>query len=283
MWPLFTDKWSAFRSRLGLAPCPLADGEDESALGIPDERTHARPDREDRRGVSSRDEDSAVFPTTRFPAVLYLFSSLLVDSCPFWPKAVTVCGYVFPKLEPNEGAVGGKERGKITGEVAAAGCGEKSPSPGTHGDGGFDAGRRDGRPGACAVPPNVQAFISGREERPVLISFGSMWDMCPPDYQLALALKTVLLGLKQAGVPCLLLLPPRPPERDDEGGRDDDDEGRMECLGAGAELRAARRFVVDEFAPMMEPGDLLVSDACEIRDPPLPCSLLYAFGIDDGA
>lgn len=100
------------------------------------------------------------------------------------------------------------------------------------------------------LPNNVESFLSLREDRPLYVGFGSMWDMCPPGYRLAFALRTMLLGVRQAGCRCIVVLPTKTPVQ--------------VGIGVGGnnrlvELDSATDFVMGEFASSMGPHDLLVS------------------------
>lgn len=218
MWPLFTDKWGFFRAQLGLHPCPLGDEEDEAALGITDASVHtycsASGSIPVTRGDYSKDVD-----WTRVPPVLYLFSSLVVDVSPFWPDSVSVCGYV----RPHPPIISAMDRERI--RSTRTGMGEARVggiSPHRSGDKKVPD-RRLKNEELGTLSPEVEAFLCGDKGKPIFISFGSMWGMCPPEYGLACALETVLLGARQARARCLVILPRQEPMKckvQNKGGKE---------------------------------------------------------------
>lgn len=239
MWPLFTDRWASFRAKLGLQPCPLADGEDEAALGLVSSgfgtARATGAGGQARAGQSSKPVDAGLLPR-----VLYLFSSLVVDTSPFWPKGTRVCGYIYPR-----------KASRTTEDGARAMATASGRAPG-------EAGRACREP----LPPEIEAFLDDERGKPICVDFGSMWAMCPPGYGLACALKTVLLGAREGRARCLVLLPP--PETTEVTGAQEgaprDEEARV--LGGHdpfRELGIATSFVVGEFAAGAGDGDLLVS------------------------
>ncbi|PIA25440.1 hypothetical protein AQUCO_11400011v1 [Aquilegia coerulea] len=72
MWPLFTEDWGSWRSKLHLSPCPFTD----PITGLP--TTH----------------DWA--PS---PLLLYGFSKEVVECPGYWPSNVRVCGFWFVHME----------------------------------------------------------------------------------------------------------------------------------------------------------------------------------------
>lgn len=253
MWPLFTDRWAAFRERLGLHPCPLEDVAALAGKGAGGAFA----------GIHVPLVSSAVDPT-HLPQVLYLFSSLVVDTSPFWPESVRVCGYLHPpaarmapgKRDPEEARISRNER-----EIPV----RSSPNELQHQNPCEASVAGDGRPVGIEVkapdvapclPPGVEAFLSTREDRPLYVGFGSMWDMCPPGYRLASALQVVLLGARQAGARCLVILPAR-----EAAGAGEESFFGVEG-GADSrvnELDSATDFVLKEIAASTGDDSLLVS------------------------
>lgn len=187
MWPLFTDRWGEFRERLGLQPCPLQDEEgEEDKQGraiLYGASCHEHVQR--RKGTT---EKVRAIDPARLPHVLYLFSPLVVDTSPFWPKRVHVCGHVYSPiastmLANSRRKATGQESGNVRGVEACA------------------------REGNECLPQAIQDFLSAREDRPLCLGFGSMWGMCPPGNELALTLQAMLLGAKRAGIRCVVVLP----------------------------------------------------------------------------
>lgn len=251
MWPLFTDRWGAFRERLGLHPCPLAE---EIAVfagqGAGGELT----------GTHVPLVSSAVDPT-HLPLILYLFSSLVVDTSPFWPESARVCGYVYPpadRMAPGRKYPEEARMSKNGREARVRANPNHTPyvASGMVGDGllvGVEAKTPEIAP---SLPPSVEAFLSARGDRPLYVGFGSMWGMCPPGYRLASALRVVLLGARQVGSRCLVLLPAREaegPGGDVSVGVEGAQDSRL------GELDAATDFVLKEFAGSAGDDDILVS------------------------
>lgn len=256
MWPLFTDRWGAFRERLGLHPCPLAE-DIEVLAGKGTEAELA--------GTSVPLASSAVDPS-HLPLVLYLFSSLVVDTSPFWPESARVCGYLYPsaarmalgKRAPEETRIF-KNRRKAPARSNPHKLQHQTPcvASGISGDGLFVGAEVKLPEIAPCLPPDVEAFLSARGDRPLYVGFGSMWGMCPPGYRLASALRVVLLGARQAGARCLVLLPAR--ETEGPGG-----DVSVGVKGANHsrlnELNSATDFVLHELAASAGDDDLLVSN-----------------------
>lgn len=204
MWPLFTDRWGPFRERLGLHPCPLLDNQTPVVSNTGE--IHSQAGDGSALGV-------AVNPA-QLPMVLYLFSSLVVDMSPFWPESVRACGYLYPCSSSTIPARCGRE------EIGSAGIRRERPSlpteqqhrsPSAPPEKAEDSVVREIEATAPErrprLPANVETFLSAREDRPIFVSFGSMWGMCPPGYSLAFALQAVLIGARQAGQRCLVFLP----------------------------------------------------------------------------
>ncbi|CAM9582598.1 unnamed protein product, partial [Ectocarpus fasciculatus] len=209
MWPLFTHKWGTFRERLGLDPCPLQ------------ENHVVKPSEPRGEGLAVADDGCLsslkTIDPTDLPLVLYLFSPLVVDASPYWPKCVRVCGYLFPSPASSTHPKGGRA-GLLTPDdrqepVPSATERQLLPTPA------FGSNKLDGEhvpesenssaalEKRLGIPPSVEGFLSVREERPIYVGFGSMWGMCVPGYRLAFALQVLLLGARQAGVRCLVNLP----------------------------------------------------------------------------
>lgn len=261
MWPLFTDRWGTLRARLGLPPYPLGDGKRETLLaaavhaGMLDNReknAHEIEGVEYVRSYSNPGIDPA-----RLPPVLYLFSKLVVDASPFWPDSVRVCGFVYPSPSLRQGnpddAIATVEGVSTAGQEFAAQqhVGNKSyrtEAPNAR------RGRAANIGTAEPLPPEVDAFLCARDDKPLFIGFGSMWNMCPMGYGLACALRTMLLAAKQTGVRCLVALPGIMSGRDE--GKDVND--RYPDVGT-RELEAATDFVLGEFSTLVARDDLLVS------------------------
>lgn len=255
MWPLFTDRWGDFRERLGLNPCPLAEDSAVLAGHGGGEATLA--------GTSPPFSSCAVDPMN-LPLVLYLFSSLVVDTSPFWPENARVCGYLYPssaRMMP---------RRRQTDEAKTSKSGKEAPirstdlphqnlcvESGMAGDG-LPVGVKVKTPDiAPCLPSGVEAFLSAREDRPLYVGFGSMWAMCPPGYRLASALQVVLLGARQAGTRCLVVLPARETASAGEGFFGGVDAKRGSHL---KELDSATEFVLKEFTASTDDADVLVSN-----------------------
>lgn len=274
MWPLFTDRWGPFRERLGLHPCPFQE-----------ERTMERLERRagegglylSAAGNDARDALRAVDPA-ELPLVLYLFSPLVVDPSPFWPDCVRVCGYLFPSpaptparsTQPKKGlepaCSPGSSRSRRPAQTSADGRhhpGSKlaRASDRPENDAGTDADHearaRAERGGEFSgLPPDVEAFLSLRDDRPIYLGFGSMWSMCLPGYRLAFALRVLLLGARQAGSRCMVHLPPceaTQARKNGFGGAEVGDGDRL------AELDSAMDWVFGEFTASAARDDLLVS------------------------
>ncbi|CAM9436501.1 unnamed protein product, partial [Hapterophycus canaliculatus] len=272
MWPLFSDRWGAFRERLGLRPCPLNNDPARESLAMGTQCSSAAHN----DVVSVR---SAVDPLN-LPLVLYLFSPLVVDASPYWPKSVRICGYVFPPMAQRAKARGRKNgRGSlIDAEVRVdSSSEERHQLDRTPSDASFKPRRRvirtkeDGAPSEEVgdLAPDVDAFLSSREDRPIFVGFGSMWGMCVPDFPLALALRVVLVAAKQAGLRCLINLPnvlQREAAGLQDGGkkeREGTNEGRLK------ELESATEWVRGEFAVPRNQNDV------EVHHGPLAHDLLF--------
>lgn len=256
MWPLFTDRWGPFRERLGLHPCPFSE----------DIEPHAGKGTEaELAGANVPLVSSAVDPT-HLPLVLYMFSSLVVDTSPFWPESARVCGYLYPsaaRMTPGKRAPEGARISKNGREAPA----RSNPRELQHqtpcvargmAGGGLFVGVDVKAPElAPCLPPGVEAFLSARGSRPLYVGFGSMWGMCPSDYRLASALRVVLLGARQAGARCLVLLP----AREDAGPGGDVSVGVKGVKHSWLhELDSATDFVLNEFAVSTGDDGLLVSN-----------------------
>lgn len=260
MWPLFTDRWGAFRASLGLHPCPLADGEIEHpSEGADDVYTPLKSRRicDDGLTVSAPD---ALDPA-RFPPVLYLFSSHVVDESPFWPGIVRVCGYLYPPQstfysKPRPAAVEGgtTTTGGMLPEQLDTKNSAKHAEADTRPQNLGKAHLKHATQGY--LPRNVEIFLSAREEKPLFIGFGSMWEMCAPGYGLAFCLRSVLVAARQAGARCLVSLP-----------REECKLGDEKCVsGVGRidgprELEAATEFLLGEFAATADEDSLLVRES----------------------
>lgn len=282
MWPLFTDRWAGFRERLGLHPCPFQEEQTVGALG---RRTGYEGLRSPAPGDGGRSALTAVDPA-QLPLVLYLFSPSVVDASPFWPDCVRVCGYLYPtptpatktaqptsNLEPACGL--GDSQGRRATPPSAdpphqadSSLAQASEQP--ENDVGYDNNDvyyqvgacpdgRGGGGGGTGLPSAVEAFLSAREDRPIYVGFGSMWTMCSPGYRLALALRVVLLGARQAGSRCVVHLPSREAASSvGAGGCEGADTGEGYRL---AELDSAMDWVLGEFAASAAQDDLLVNRA----------------------
>lgn len=275
MWPLFTDRWGAFRERLGLHPCPFQEEQTMDALD--------RQAGEDGLGLPvlgncARDALRAVDPA-QLPLVLYLFSPLVVDASPFWPDCVRVCGYLFPTPAPTPATIAPTKRGL---EPGCSPCinqreGTTQSSGGQRYQVGSQLARAteqpeqdvaidvDDKAGACAergevsgLPSDVEAFLCAREDRPIYVGFGSMWSMCLPGYRLAFALRVLLLGARQAGSRCMVHLPAREPTGVTKVGLEGAKVGGGNQL---AERDSAVDWVMGEFTASAGQDELLVSRA----------------------
>lgn len=263
MWPLFTDRWGPFRERLGLHPCPLAEDEPTAAAAATCERDLPAEIRHTlyRTGVDS----------SRLPLVLYLFSSLVVDTSPFWPKGVRACGYLYPapattaQVRRNHEEAGSDRVGQGVASPGASmtvtsDC--RHPNPIANPETTRDCSGREPLVTAEAtlsgLPPALEAFLSPREDRPVCVGFGSMWGMCPPGYRLDFALRVMLLGVHQARARCVVILPAREEIGAWENGVS---EGVGEKEGRLKELVSATDYVLGEFAASVGQDRLLVSGA----------------------
>lgn len=243
MWPLFTDRWGPFRERLGLCPYPLAGKEpavaEKNALA----------------GEGGEHNIQEIVIELGLPPVLYLFSRLVVDTSPFWPRGVQACGYLWPPSSVEAPCASG-------GGVAACeeGGREASPapmSPRCRRDPGAALGKTKGGGGDKSEVTLVEAFFAAREDRPLYVGFGSMWGMCPPGYRLAFALRMILLGARQAGCRCLVALPVREGLGVEGGGGGPEGEVGERLR----ELDAAIAFVRGEFTASVGPDEFLVSES----------------------
>lgn len=257
MWPLFTDKWGPFREQLGLDPCPF---QEDGAM---------EPSEVDQHGLLTAgngaiDALRTVDPR-QLPLVLYLFSPLVVDLSPFWPQCVRICGYLFPSPATTKQRKGGQKTScsldgrQILAPQLAEQPSQLSPEPTRASDKPasdivIQAGHDCPAPGKrCLLPPDVEGFLSARDDRPIYIGFGSMWGMCSPGYRLSFALGVLLLGARQAGFRCVVSLPTREPA----GVRKDNVEGAERLR----ELDSAMEWVLGESAASESQGDLLVNKA----------------------
>lgn len=267
MWPLFTDTWGAFRARLGLHPCPLVDDEIEHISK--EAYVHALLKRRKRHGSGLRELAPDAIDPTRLPPVLYLFSSLVVDESPFWPGTVRVCGYLYPPhsaphFKPSPATVKGgtTTAGEMSLEQHNARDAAKHPERDKYSQNPGEAHLKHAAPGY--LPRNVEIFLSAREDKPLFIGFGSMWEMCAPGYGLAFCLRSILLAARQAGARCLVSLPREDCKRGDEEGVGD--VGRIDQR---RELEAATEFLSGEFAAAAGKDSLLV------REPTRRLSMCY--------
>lgn len=255
MWPLFTDRWTLFRERLGLDPCPFQEDEAAESSKIGEEGLSAA-------GNGAVDALRTIDPR-QLPLVLYLFSPLVVDTSPFWPQCVQICGYLFPpQATATQGRIAQEascsldNRQTLSPPLAEQShqlCPEpirdsEKPASGVVIEAGQDCPSPKKR---YCLPPDVEAFLSTREDRPIYVGFGSMWSMCSPGYQLAFAARVLLLAARQAGFRCVVSLPTREPD----GVRKD----TVEVAGRLRELDLATEWVLAEFAASEGQGDLLVS------------------------
>lgn len=256
MWPLFTDKWGPFRERLGLNPCPFQEDEAMEPSGIGQDGVLTA-------GASVVDALRTVDPK-QLPLVLYLFSPLVVDVSPFWPQCVRICGYLFPSATTKQRKVGQETSCSLDNRQLLARQLEEQPpqlsseparaSDQPASDIVVKAGQGCPAPGERrSLPPDVEAFLSARDDRPIYIGFGSMWGMCSPGYRLSFALRVLLLGARQAGFRCVVSLPTREPA----GVRKDSFEG----TGRLRELDSAMEWVLGKFAAPEGQDDLLVNRA----------------------
>eukprot|EP00903_Cladosiphon_okamuranus_P017745 g16335.t1 len=147
-------------------------------------------------------------------------------------------------------------------------------------DTGIDAddtfGARTERIEGSGLPPDVEAFLSAREERPVYIGFGSMWTMCSPGYRLAFALRVLLVGARQAGSRCMVHLPAREAAGVGKGGFEGAETGDGSRL---AELDAAMDWIWGEFNASAAQNSLLVFQGPLAHDLLLPrCSVAIHHG-----
>lgn len=246
MWPLFTDQWSAFRARLGLHPCPLAN-----------EDTPARGDQRD--GSSTKDITPNGIDPARLPPVLYLFSGLVVDESPFWPASVRVCGYLYtPQSAPRSNfsprtVEGESTAGKIlpgqqnAGNSAKLSAAEQSSQFLGEADSNHEAH-------GC-LPRQVESFLLAREDRPLFIGFGSMWDMCTPGYGLACCLRSGVLAARQAGLRCLVSIPRM------ECNRGEQAQSSVERMDKTRELEIATEFLMGELKAAAGEDSLLVRES----------------------
>lgn len=249
MWPLFTDEWSAFRARLGLHPCPLAN----------DEHMHspARDDKRDDSGMKYMTPNG--IDSARLPPVLYLFSGLVVDESPFWPAIVRVCGYLYtpqsaPHSNPGPRTVESKAAtGEISPGQRKAGNAAK-PSAVEHSSQNSRKTCSKDEAHGC-LPRHVEGFLLAREDRPLFIGFGSMWEMCAPGYGLACCLQSVLLAARQAGLRCLVSVPRM------ECNRGDQVQSCVERMDTSRELEIATEFLMDELQAAAGEDSLLVRES----------------------
>lgn len=267
MWPLFTDRWGAFRERLELHPCPLADSDDEVP---PEAEAEAARDEAFSRGEGGGPKNMVrTIDPASLPAVLYCFSPLVVDKSPFWPESVKFCGYLYPpQVFTAQGRTdalqaGGEGNGETVGFGSVQEPVQKSAPRSEAADADAVGETNDTTPGVLAcLPLALERFLSKQEDRPLYVGFGSMWAMCPPDYGLAYALRVVLLGAREAGARCVVILPAQERHRH-VGGAGDSDVGRREEAERLREVDIAAEFVLREFAASASVGqdDLLVSYA----------------------
>lgn len=297
MWPLFTDRWEAFRERLGLPPCPLGTHEDGAGEAARVTQTQPSGVLSARAGQGNSGALDAVslraLDPSQLPLVLYLFSPLVVDKSPFWPECVRVCGYLFPTAQAK-GGLGAARKSRTPAQApseqrqrlhpsisvtpSSAPTSDKAENNGgvyVNDDIDADDTERDcpskGPLPLSSLPADVEAFLSAQEgRRPVYVGFGSMWGMCVPGYRLAFALRVLLLGAKQAGCRCIVNLPRREGEaagwRKAGVGEFEDGSG---ARGGGQggdgnetrlkELDSAKEWVLGEFATSAAKDDLLVS------------------------
>ena len=221
--------------------------------------------------VAAADEDRRIRPTgtpvddapgMRLPMVLYLLSSLVVDSSPFWPCGVKLCGYLYPSAR-DVTALGKRAEDAIA-ERQHHGFQEASPRSRPQPSVLIEpTAPSAGQVSAGLLPNDVEAFLSaGRDtDRPIYLGFGSMWGMCPPGYGLAFAVRVMLLGMRQASRRCLLVLPLLEDE-EVSGAWDTLDIGRRRARGKDekSELDIAGEMLRDEFSPPVGRNDLLVGD-----------------------
>lgn len=259
MWPLFTDRWGAFRERLGLHPCPLADSDDEVPSEAESTRDEASPIEE-----SGRPKVRAIDPA-RLPAVLYCFSPLVVDKSPFWPECVKACGYLYPlQAFVAQGRGDGLRTGGLgKKETAGLGSGQELVQKPTAHPKATDAAAFGETYGAksgtlACLPLALEFFLSKHEDRPLYVGFGSMWAMCPPDYGLAYALRVVLAGAREAGSRCVVVLPAREERHVEEAVDSEVERRESERL---REVDTAADVVLRECAASVGHDDLLVSCA----------------------
>lgn len=290
MWPLFTDRWGPFRERLGLHPCPFH--EEEQTMEPLERRTSKEGARLSVPGTGARGALRAVDPA-QLPLVLYLFSPLVVDASPFWPDCVRVCGYLFPASTPTPTttttspatsaqsksggepgpacSVGNTQRQRLaqssidqlhkTGFDSNLARVSDQPEHGINVDVDDKARCRGSteRGDAPGLPPDVETFLSAREDRAIYVGFGSMWSMCSPGYRLAFALRVLLLGARQAGSRCMVHLPPaREEARAGKAGFEGAQVGDGNRL---AELDSAMKWVLGEFTASAAQDELLVNRA----------------------
>lgn len=261
MWPLFSDRWGEFRERLGLRPCPFQNDEEAESFNI---------------GTPSSSEADVGTVDARkagdyfnLPLVLYLFSPLVVDASPYWPKSVRICGYVFPPMATTthtkrcHDGRGSLNDAEVWVVASTAQRHQLDQAPSDSSNQPKEATTQTEESGEPSEEPDdlatdVEAFLSSREDRPIFVGFGSMWGMCVPGYPLAFVLRVLLVAARQVGVRCLINLPDLP-QREDTSLQDGDKKGVAGTKeGRLRQLEIATEWVLGELAVSRVQGDVLV-------------------------
>ncbi|CAM9552545.1 unnamed protein product [Scytosiphon promiscuus] len=259
MWPLFSDRWGGVRRRLGLRSCPLQN-DDPAAESLDVSRNTGARTKDLTLPANGTVDARRGVEHFKLPLVLYLFSPLVVDASPYWPKSVRVCGYLFPPMTTETQATRRHDaRGSLTNARTRAVASTKqrrqldqTPTNASNKPGDAMVGVNEYEASSEErliedLPLHVEAFLSAREDRPIFIGFGSMWQMCVPGYPLALALRVLLVAARQMGKRCLMNLPKVPHEEAPAWQNDSKKDMEVANDGRLRELESATEWALGEF------------------------------------